>query len=157
MEPLRIRRATMTDLDAIATHNLAIARETEGASLDRELVTEGVCAVLEESRGATRGTYFVAERDDAIVGQLLVTHEWSDWRNGWYWWIQSVYVAPRARRSGVYRALHAHVVEHARRAADVLAIKLYVDRDNRAARDTYAALGMKHARYDLYEIDLNRG
>jgi len=146
---MRIRRATRSDLEVLVAGNIAIAHETEATILDPELVRPGVENVL---RDETRGVYFVAE-DHEVVGQLLITHEWSDWRCGFYWWIQSVYVAPRARRSGVYRALHQHVLDEARRAK-VLAIKLYVDRDNQGARATYAALGMRPSTYDIYEIGL---
>jgi GNAT superfamily N-acetyltransferase len=147
---MRIRRATAADLEVLVRGNIAIARETEQTTLDPELVRPGVELVL---RDESRGIYFVAETSE-VVGQLLITREWSDWRCGFYWWIQSVYVAPSARRTGVYRALHEHVVAAAREAC-VLALKLYVDRDNHVARATYAALGMGHSDYDLYEAELN--
>jgi GNAT superfamily N-acetyltransferase len=148
---IRIRRATVDDTESLVAGNIAIARETEDTVLDAELVANGVARVLADE---TLGVYFVAE-DHEVVGQLLVTREWSDWRSGFYWWIQSVHVVPRARRTGIYRALHEHVLSEARRD-HVLAIKLYVDRDNRAARATYEALGMQHSAYDLYELLLDR-
>jgi len=148
---MRVRRATVADVDTIVAANIAIARETEDVGLHEDLVRLGVEHALEDD-GA--GVYYVCE-DDGVIGQLLVTREWSDWRNGVYWWIQSVYVAPRARRRGVYRALYAHVVEEARKAS-VLALKLYVDRDNHVARATYEALGMQRSQYDIYERDLKR-
>jgi len=147
---MRIRRATRSDLEVLVAGNIAIAHETEATILDPELVRPGVENVL---RDETRGVYFVAEENE-VVGQLLITREWSDWRCGFYWWIQSVYVAPRARRSGVYRGLHQHVVDEARRAK-VLAIKLYVDRENRVGRATYEALGMEQSQYDLYEVSIS--
>lgn len=132
--------------------NLAIARETEALSLDPAGARDGVRHVLADS---TLGVYYVAEALE-VVGQVLVTREWSDWRCGFYWWIQSVYVAPRARRTGVYRALHEHVVSEAR-AKGVLALRLYVDRANHGARSTYEALGMERSGYELFEVALHRG
>lgn len=150
---MRIRRAGPGDLEHLVAGNLAIARETERTTLDPELVRPGVESVLADD---TRGGYFVAENDDGeVVGQLMITREWSDWRCGFYWWIQSVYVVPRARRSGVYRALYRYVVEQAE-ANNVLALKLYVDRENQVARRTYEALGMEHSDYDLYEVSIVR-
>lgn len=149
---MRIRPATPEDLDAIVAGNIGVARETEDLVLDEELVREGVRAVLADR---DKGWYFVAE-DDAVIGQLLVTREWSDWRHGWYWWIQSVFVARDHRRRGVYRALHTQVVDEAKRAG-ALALKLYVDRDNHGARETYRSLGMKQARYDIYETAFKSG
>ena len=115
--------------------------------LDRDVLNAGVSRMLAEP---SRGRYFVAEDGDEVVGQLAVTHEWSDWRNGDIWWIQSVYIAKEHRRKGVYQALHAHVREAAR-AAGVIGFRLYVERDNEAAQSTYAALGMHRSPYVMYE------
>jgi ribosomal protein S18 acetylase RimI-like enzyme len=149
---MRIRRATADDVSVLVAGNRAIAHETEDVVLDPELVAIGVAAVIADEE---KGFYLVAETN-GVIGQLLVTREWSDWRNGWYWWIQSVYVAPAHRRRGVYRALHEEVVALAKRAG-VLAIKLYVDRDNERARATYRSLGMTPARYDIYETEIKSG
>ena len=146
---MQIRPATPDDVAWIAAANRALARETEDLVLDAEIVTHAVSEVL---RDPTRGSYLLAESEEHLIGQLLITREWSDWRNGWYWWIQSVYVAPAMRRRGVYRELHAHVLAESR-AAGALALKLYVDHDNERARTTYRSLGMKLARYDIFEID----
>lgn len=155
---MRIRAATVGDLPELVRGNRAIAQETEDLVLDTAIVEHAVAEVLGDP---TRGRYLVAETADTsrVMGQLLVTREWSDWRNGWYWWIQSVYVAPDMRRRGVYRALHAHVLEEAREARQsaVLAVKLYVDRDNERARATYRSLGMKLARYDIFEVSFSAG
>ena len=149
----RIRRARPEDLDTIVRFNRAMARETEDLDLEDETIRAGVEALLADP---AKGRYFVAdwhaERAEAAqtAGQLMVTPEWSDWRNGHVWWIQSVYVAPVHRRRGVYRMLHEHVRE-AGRAEGIVGLRLYVDRENRTAQATYRRLGMSEARYVLYE------
>ncbi|MFK2872170.1 GNAT family N-acetyltransferase [Dyella lipolytica] len=124
-----------------------MAWETEQKRLDTQVLMRGVTAVFDEPR---RGFYLMAERDGQAVGCLLVTFEWSDWRNGDFWWIQSVYVVPEARRGGVFRALHAEV---ARRASDAGAVglRLYVETENRRAQSTYRELGMAECHYLMYE------
>lgn len=142
-----IRQAMNEDRDRIVLFNQAMARETEGRVLDRSVLTEGVGAMLEDP---ARGRYFVAEEADDIVGQLAVTTEWSDWRNGNVWWIQSVYVAKSHRRRGIYRQLHFYVRDMAR-AARVRGLRLYVERDNEAAHAAYDSLGMTPSAYVMYE------
>ena len=144
---LSIRTATVADVPALCAWNAAMARETEGLELDPAVLERGVRGVFEQPR---RGLYLVAERDGAAVGGLLVTWEWSDWRNGDYWWIQSVYVAPEARRGGVFRALYAEV-ERRVRAEHAASLRLYVEADNRRAQQTYAGLGMHPSHYAMYE------
>lgn len=150
---LSIRRAAADDLDRIVLFNQAMAKETEGRKLDRGTLTRGVEAMLADP---ARGCYFVAEvegiaPDEAeIVGQLAVTTEWSDWRNGEIWWIQSVYVARDHRRRGIYGQLHRHV-RAAAREAGVIGLRLYVERDNEAAQSTYVALGMLPSSYVMFE------
>lgn len=144
---LTIRRATPDDRDRIVLFNQALARETEGRMLDRGVLGAGVAALLGDS---SHGVYFVAEDDDEVVGQLAVTSEWSDWRNGVIWWIQSVYIAKDHRRRGIYQALHGHVRETAR-SEGVVGLRLYVEQDNEAAQRTYAALGMVRSPYVMYE------
>lgn len=148
---LTIRRPGPGDAPALARFNARMAKETEEKVLDPDTVLAGVRAVLEDS---SKGLYLVAEDEGAIVGQLLVTYEWSDWRNAVFWWIQSVYVVPEARRRGVYRALHERVLEMARARADVCGLRLYVEKDNRSAKATYESLKMRPTRYDLYELEL---
>lgn len=153
---LTIRQATTDDRDRIVLFNQAMAKETEGRILDRETLTRGVGAMLAD---LARGRYFVAEDERSegegslageIVGQLAVTTEWSDWRNGEVWWIQSVYVARSHRRRGVYRHLHLHVRDMAR-ASGVIGLRLYVERDNEAAQAAYASLGMHASTYVVHE------
>ena len=149
-DAIHIRRATPTDAGFIVESNVAMARETEGLALDVDVVRSGVAAVLADP---SLGFYLVAEIEGNLAGQLMVTYEWSDWRNGLFWWIQSVYVHPDHRRRGVYRALDAHVRAEAMRDGSVCGLRLYVDRDNHVAQSVYASLDMQHSHYDLYEID----
>lgn len=146
---IHVRRATLEDLTLLVDGNLTMARVTENKRLDRETLTQGVKAALED---ASKGVYFVAELDGTPAGQLMLTKEWSDWRNGCFWWIQSVFVQEFARRRGVYRALHDHVVQSAREEGGVCGIRLYVERDNRVAANTYAALGMTTCDYNIMEL-----
>lgn len=131
-----------------------MAHETEKRQLDIERVRQGVHALLTDP---TKGAYFVAETETngtpAIVGQLLITCEWSDWRNGNFWWIQSVYVAEEFRGQGVFRALFDHVDQLAKSRKDVCGLRLYVDAHNDSARKTYERLGMKRTNYELFETD----
>lgn len=149
---VNIRQATSADVDTIVAFNAAMAQETEARGLDREVLHEGVTAILND---VSKGLYFLADDGGETVGQLMITYEWSDWRNGTFWWIQSVYIALRHRRRGVYRALHEHVTRLARRETGVCGIRLYVDRNNVTARQTYENLGMRHSHYDLFEIDFS--
>ena len=146
-----IRHAVPGDRDAIVAFNLAMALETEGRQLDPDTVAAGVEAVFQSEN---RGFYIVATgTDDVPVGGLLITYEWSDWRNGVIWWIQSVYVDPDWRRRGVYRELYEAVKSDALKRGDVAGIRLYVERDNAAAHSVYEKMGMRLARYDMYEVD----
>lgn len=145
---VRVRPAVATDAAAIVDFNHAMARETEGRELDRATLARGVERALPDP---ARGRYFVAELDGQVAGCLLVTTEWSDWRDGWYWWIQSVYVAPAARGRGTYAALHNHVRTAARAAGDVVGLRLYADLHNERAQRTYRRLGMVETDYRLFE------
>ncbi len=127
-----------------------MARETEGKTLDETLLRKGVESVFQSS---DKGLYLIAEAEGVAVGGLLITYEWSDWRNATFWWIQSVYVDSNWRRKGVYRALHDHVLEAARATDGVCGVRLYVDRDNHGAQQTYQSLGMTKSHYDMYEVD----
>ena len=151
MTALHIRPATSRDLDRLVEWNAAMAAETEDKTLDRAVLAAGVDAVLDEPG---RGFYLIAERDGEAVGSLLVTYEWSDWRNGDFFWIQSVYVTPEARRSGVFRALYAAVGQRAREAGAV-GLRLYVEHENRRAQQTYEGLGMQRCHYHMYEIEFD--
>jgi GNAT superfamily N-acetyltransferase len=142
------RNATPDDIEAIVAFQLAMAKETEDLRLDREVCTAGVAAVFKD---AARGRFFVGEKDGAVVGSAMITYEWSDWRNGVVWWIQSVYVVPEFRRQGVYAGLYAHIQSLARETSEVRGIRLYVDRRNTAAQEVYARLGMNGEHYQVFE------
>ena len=147
-EAVRIRAAHTGDLDALAAFNAAMALETENKALDPVVLRAGVARVLAES---ARGFYLVAEVEGAVAGCLMITFEWSDWRNGDWWWLQSVYVAPEFRRHGVFRALYAEVERRAAQRADVVGLRLYVERDNARAQRTYDDLGLRTSHYEMRE------
>lgn len=147
-DELTIRTATLDDAETIAGFNAAMARETEDKPLDLDTVRAGVEGLFADP---ARGFYLVAERDGRVVGSLMITTEWSDWRNGTFWWVQSVYIRPEARRQGIYSALYAEVKQRAQAADVVCGIRLYVERSNTVARDAYEALGMTATSYRLYE------
>ena len=142
-----VRPAHAQDLESLVAGNLALAEETERVRLDEETLRQGIRALL-ESRAP--GRYWVAELDGRVVGQLLITFEWSDWRNRMVWWIQSVYVAPDARGRGVLRTLYSTAKREAV-AAGAAGLRLYVDTTNLAAQAAYAALGMTGDHYRVFE------
>jgi GNAT superfamily N-acetyltransferase len=148
--PIIIRPATPADAPFIAEFNALLASETEHLELDRAKLRAGVDAVLGD---AAKGHYWMAEAGGEVVGQLMITFEWSDWRNGVFWWIQSVYVRRDWRSRGVFKALYGRVHELAKARSDVCGIRLYVERDNQRARQTYERLGMRSTSYELYEVD----
>jgi len=153
---LRVRTATLADAERIAAFQQAMALETEGKVLDATTLRRGVAGVFEAPE---KGFYLVAAADTAeggtapVVASLLITYEWSDWRNATFWWIQSVYVDAGWRRKGVYRAMYDHVLSLARARGEVCGIRLYVERTNTVAQKTYDNLGMHKSHYDLYEVD----
>jgi ribosomal protein S18 acetylase RimI-like enzyme len=149
-DAVSVRSAAIDDLKTIVDFNARMARETENLELDRAVLTRGVRAALMDPHKAL---YFVAETDGSIVGQLMITREWSDWRDGDIWWIQSVYVAEPARRGGVFRALFTHVEGLARRQG-VVAVRLYVEHRNAVAQATYERLGMHRSHYVIMEKPL---
>ena len=140
-----IREAKPEDVPFLVECNAAMALETEHKTLDRDVLTRGTRAVFDDPH---RGFYLVAECEGERAGCLLITYEWSDWRNGDWWWFQSVYVTKAARRGGVFRALYADVERRAR-AAGAIGLRLYVERDNERAQQTYASLGMEEEAYRM--------
>jgi GNAT superfamily N-acetyltransferase len=143
-----IRLAGMADLSTLVEFNMAMAKETEGIDLNRETVTHGVKTVL---MGDSHGFYLVAEYEEQILGSLLVTFEWSDWRCARFWWIQSVYVKPDMRKQGVYRRLYVHTKALAKQQPGVCGLRLYALNTNAQAQDTYVQLGMHKTGYELFE------
>ena len=147
---LKIRRANLADAPVIADFNIRLAEESERLRLDRACVAAGVAALLSDP---AKGIYYVAECDGSVVGQLMITYEWSDWRNGNLWWIQSVYVKEESRAQGVFKALFKHLENLARTSVDVAGLRLYMHSDNERARKTYERLGMKNSNYEVFELD----
>jgi GNAT superfamily N-acetyltransferase len=145
---MNIRLAQKTDAPALVEFNQAMALETEGKRLDSAILTGGVEAVFEDSK---KGFYVVAEYENEIIGGLMVTFEWSDWRNAWFWWIQSVYILPDARGRGIYRSLYEFVKQKAEEAGNVCGFRLYVEKENARARKVYEKLGMDESHYLMYE------
>lgn len=145
---MQIRIAESGDHQAIVSFNQAMAEETEGKRLDHDTLSSGVAAVLNDN---SKGFYLVAEEQGEIVGSLMVTYEWSDWRNGTFYWIQSVYIVPAHRRKGIYSSLYRKVQEMAEANEDVCGYRLYVEKENTAAQKTYQALGMNESHYHMYE------
>jgi GNAT superfamily N-acetyltransferase len=145
-----VRPAVETDGPIISKFNAQMALETEHRALDHARLRSGVEAVL---RDPTKGSYFVAEVTGTVVGQLMITFEWSDWRNGTFWWIQSVYVTEDHRGKGVFKALFRFIEQEAKKRKDVCGIRLYVEKDNERAKKTYERVGMDKTAYELLEID----
>ena len=147
---IHIRRATSADAKFIAESNIAMAFETEGMALQEHVVGPGVSAVFDDP---SLGFYVIAEIEGQPAGQLMVTFEWSDWRNSLWWWIQSVYVRPEFRRRGVYSALHRRVADEAQAAGGVCGLRLYVEQENTVAQQVYRSLDMYPTRYHMYEVE----
>src|SRR5689334_18447313 len=140
----KVRQARLSDAPFIVNANVCLALETEGKRLSLDCVTAGVKALLSDE---SKGTYFIAEADGQLAGQLLITREWSDWRNGHFWWIQSVYVVEQFRSMGVFRALFQQVHALAKGQPDVCGLRLYMEAHNARARQAYERLGLKQTDY----------
>ena len=147
-DSIRIRPATAGDATALIQFNAAMALETERKVLLPEVIGKGVHHLLGHP---TLGFYVIAEYGDEVAGSLMVTNEWSDWRNGNFWWIQSVYVRPEFRRRGVYRQLYKHLQARAAEDRSICGFRLYVERDNVRAQETYRKTGMRDAGYRVFE------
>ena len=145
---MTIRIGQHADLQALVQFNQAMAMQTENLSLDTEQLTRGVEGLLNHPE---RGVYLVAEVDGEITGSLMVTYEWSDWRNSLFWWIQSVYVEPVARRNGVFTALYQYVKHMAHHDDTACGLRLYMEQDNMPARAVYMAMGMEKTPYQVFE------
>jgi len=147
---IQIRKARKSDLETLANFNILMAWETEGKELSQPVILAGVENLLEHPE---YGFYLLAEVGGEAAGALMLTSEWSDWRNGLFWWIQSVYVRPEYRRQGVFKALYLHTERLARQQPAVCGLRLYVDRHNHTAQRTYQSMSMRATNYDLYEIE----
>jgi len=146
---IEIRKAGIKDAETLARFNVLMAKETENKDLDYETVFQGVKAIMKD---AHKGFYLVAENKHEIVGQLMVTPEWSDWRNKNFLWIQSVYVPEAHRKQGIFSALYHHLKESAYLKKNVAGLRLYVEAHNQVAKTTYEDLGMTDPGYQMYEI-----
>ena len=150
-DTIQVRDARRDDLETLARWAEAMALETEHKRLDSLTVRRGIAVLFD---AVARGRYVVAERGGVAAGALMLTHEWSDWRNADWWWIQSVYVEPGHRRSGVFAALYRHVHALAQQTPGICGLRLYVEKDNVAAQRTYESLGMEDSSYRVYEAAL---
>ena len=142
-----IVRGTTCDIESIVQFQLDMAMESEGCILDKEKVTNGVTAAMLDD---SKGIYWVAKIEGKAIGSLMLTREWSDWNNKWYWWVQSVYVVPEYRRQGVYKAMYMKVKEEAKERG-ISQIRLYVDKTNSSAQRVYQCLGMQESHYMMFE------
>ena len=148
---MNIRIARKDEVASLVEFNQSMALETEGKQLDSQTLRRGVEAVFDDAK---KGFYVVAESENEILGGLMVTYEWSDWRNNWFWWIQSVYIVPEHRGRGVYRLLYDFVKEKAASEKNVCGFRLYVEKENERARKVYEKLGMEASHYLMYEENL---
>ena len=145
---MNIRTATREDAPALVSFNQAMALETEGKQLAQGKISNGVAAVFEDDK---KGFYIVAESGDQIIGGLMVTYEWSDWRNAWFWWIQSVYILPEHRGKKLYSKMYEFVKGKAAEQGNVCGFRLYVETENVNAQAVYDAVGMSRSHYLMYE------
>ncbi len=153
MDNVNIRIASLKDASAIADFNRVMALETENKILDTEVLSQGVTSIFKKPE---LGFYVVAELNNKFVGCLMITTEWSDWRNGIFWWIQSVYIHPKHRRGGIYSKMYEHIKTLAADNSQVCGFRLYVDRENEIAQKGYVSLGMKKTNYLLFEEILSK-
>lgn len=145
-----IRKAEIKDLDRIVEFNYNLAFETEDKALDKNILNKGVKALLEDK---SKGVYHVCEVNGEMVGQIMYTYEWSDWRNGLFIWVQSVYVDKEYRGQGVFKRLYNHIKEMCDRDENICGIRLYVEFENQSAQKTYESLGMERCNYYMYEYE----
>lgn len=147
---MEISRGTINDIEEITGFQIAMALESEGTILNGNKVRSGVRAAMED---VSKGAYIVARTDGKPIASLMITREWSDWNNGWYWWIQSVYVMPEYRGQGIFRSMYRKVIEMAKEQS-VAQVRLYVDRHNTNAQKVYQKLGMEECHYLMYETSV---
>lgn len=147
---MNIRRATLDDVSVIAEYNYNLAFETENKELNMEILKKGVKNLIKDEN---KGVYYICEIDGKIIGQIMYTFEWSDWRNGIFLWVQSVYVNKDYRGKGIFKALYNHIKSICDNDEDICGIRLYVERENCVAQKTYSNLGMKECNYYMYEYE----
>ncbi|EKQ57299.1 MULTISPECIES: GNAT family N-acetyltransferase [unclassified Clostridium] len=147
---VEIRKAEINDLETIVKFNYNLAKETEDKELDLEILSKGVSAVINDQ---AKGQYYVYVIDNKVVGQIMYTYEWSDWRNGMFLWVESVYVDANFRRKGIYKKLYNHVKNVCDNDEGIAGIRLYVEKENLNAQATYSSLGMHECNYHIYEYE----
>lgn len=145
---ITVRDAKSEDHKVITDFQMEMAMETEALKLDRDILSAGVSSVLRDS---LKARYFIAQTESEAVGMLMITFEWSDWRNGWVWWIQSVYTKPGFRKMGIYRLLYDHIRNLVNSSDNIRGLRLYVDKRNVPAQRVYESLGMNGDHYTTYE------
>ncbi len=150
MPEITIRPATLEDLEFLVAGNAALALESEARTLDLDTLRAGIRALFDD---ATRGFYLIADYDGRPAGQMMITYEWSDWRNANFWWIQSVYTLPEFRRRGVFATLYSHIEAQSRQRQDVCGLRLYVESHNHRAQSVYHRCGLRQAVYQMFELD----
>lgn len=150
---IKIRKAKIEDLETIVKFNYNLAKETEDKELDLEILTKGVRAILNDS---TKGQYYVYVIDNKVIGQIMHTYEWSDWRNGMFLWVQSVYVDAEYRRKGIFKELYNYVKNICDEDDGITGIRLYVEKENFNAKATYKSLGMEECNYHMYEYESDK-
>ncbi len=148
MQSKVIRKATRADIQALVDFNTAMAFETEGITLDQHIIKSGVQELFHDP---TKGFYIVCEIENSVRACLMITYEWSDWRNGNFWWIQSVYVQKEYRQLGLYKLMYDHIKTTVLKSGEVAGIRLYVDDDNLIAQNVYQKLGMQKSNYQIFE------
>jgi ribosomal protein S18 acetylase RimI-like enzyme len=144
-----IREGSQGDIATIVEYNYNLAKETEDIELNQDRLYRGVQRIIEDP---SKGIYFLYEEDGEVLGQLMITKEWSDWRNGEFWWIQSVYVHSEHRKKGIFKALYRYVEKIVLEDKDLCGLRLYVEKENDTAQDTYRSLGMEETYYKLFEM-----
>lgn len=154
MANIEIRVASSADAEFLVRGNAEMALETEHLSLDFDRLRDGVHAIFENP---SRGVYYVAAVEARRAGMMMVTYEWSDWRNGVFWWIQSVFVEPELRSQGIFKSLYRHVEHLASTTPDVVGLRLYVENNNDRAQSTYQSVGMRRTAYQMFETDFVLG
>lgn len=147
---MKIRKATINDVNIITEYNYNLAFETEDKKLDMQVLTKGVSALIEDEN---KGVYYVCEIEGEVIAQIMYTFEWSDWRNGTFLWVQSVYVNKEHRGKGVFKSLYNHVKSICDNDEGICGIRLYVEKENYVAQKTYKSLGMEQCNYYMYEYE----
>ena len=143
-----IRPSKSEDINILADFQMRLADETENIHLDKMIVSAGLKALFDDP---TKGTYYVAEAEGKIIGCFLITYEWSDWRNGMVWWLQSVYIVPLHRRKGVFKKMYNHILQTIQNDGSIIGLRLYVDKTNTRAQKVYQAMGMNGDHYTVFE------